>query len=338
VRTKPVLLLALIFILAACSPKPTPTAELPTPSATPAASPTNANPLVILVLPADLPQSMQDKYQTLVYDLAQQNALRFQVRNTLSMEDVQAELPSLKIVVALPPDPGLAALAASAPTVQFLAVDVPGVSSLPNLSIIGGADQPVDKQAFLAGYLAAMLAPEWRVGILSERDTPGGESARTAFANGFHFYCGYCRNQNFTQPYYEYPIVVRIPTDASQNEYTGYAAALLDYYCKVVYVYPSVATDEVLSYMADYGVMLVGQELPGEDLRSNWIASIQPDVIPAIQNIFPSLLEGNGGQTVPTPLYLTDVNGNLLTEGKLRLAQEVLDGLQNGTIGTGVTP
>jgi hypothetical protein len=61
-------------------------------------------------------------------------------------------------------------------------------------------------------------------------------------------------------------------------------------------------------------------------------------VVPAIRNIFPDLLAGKGGQTVPTPLYLTDINPNLLTEGKLRLAQEVLDGLQNGTIGTGVNP
>jgi hypothetical protein len=37
-------------------------------------------------------------------------------------------------------------------------------------------------------------------------------------------------------------------------------------------------------------------------------------------------------------LYLTDVNEDWLTEGKLRLAQEVLVGLQNGTIGTGVLP
>ncbi len=341
-RIKSAFLLFAFFLLTACSNGATSTPELPTPTLSSEATPTPADPLVILILPADLSQSDSDEYQTLIYSLAQENGMRFQVRNTLSAEELQAELPALKIVVALPPDPGLAALAAAAPEVQFLALDIPDVTVVSNLSIIGGANQPLDKQAFLAGYIAAMLAWEWRVGILSERDTLDGESARAAFANGYHYFCGSCRNPIFSQPRPEYPVVVRIPTDAQESEYIYYAAALLDYnsnfYAKVVYVYPDVATADVFSYLAEDGVLLVGQELPSEDLRPNWIASIQPNVIPAIQSIFPDLLAGLGGQTVPTPLYLTDVNSDLLTEGKLRLAQEVLDGLQNGTIGTGVTP
>ena len=40
----------------------------------------------------------------------------------------------------------------------------------------------------------------------------------------------------------------------------------------------------------------------------------------------------------PTPLFLTDVNPDLLSDAKMRLVQDVLNGLQNGTIGTGVNP
>lgn len=342
-RIKFVLLLIPLYLVTACTgDASTLVPELPTPTFTPQFSPTPTDPLVILILPADLSQSDSDEYQTLIYNLAQENGMRFQLRNTLTLEELRTELPALKIVIALPPDPGLAALAASAPEVQFLAVDIPGISAASNLSTIGGADQPVDKQAFLAGYIAPMLAEEWRVGILSQRDTPGGESARTAFTNGYHFFCGLCRNPIFSTPRPDYPVIVRIPTDAPESEYIYYAAALLDYnsnfYARVVYVYPDVGTREVFSYLADDGVLLLGEELPAEDLRANWIASIQPNVIPAIQTIFADLLAGRGGQAVPTPLYLTDVNENLLTEGKLRLAQEVLAGLQNGTIGTGVLP
>lgn len=337
-RIRPILLLFAIFFLTSCSGSATPEPALPTATFPPQPTATLANPLVILILPADMPQEESDQYQTLVYNLAQENGMRFQVRNTLSVEELQAELPTLKVVIGLAPDPGLAALAAAAPEVQFLAVDIPGLTAGGNLSTIGGSDHPVDKQAFLAGYITAMIAPEWRAGILSQRDTPGGESARTAFTNGYRFYCGYCRSPNFTQPSYDYPIIVRIPPDALESEYLGYAAALLDYMVKAAYIYPDVAKPDVIGYMAQYGVLMVGQELPGEDIRPYWIASIQPNVIPAIQNVFTDLLAGRGGQAIPTPLYLTDVNSNLLTEGKLRLAQEVLDGLQNGTIGTGVNP
>jgi hypothetical protein len=342
VRLKTILLLFPLLILVACNGGATPEPLLPSPTFTPESTPTTMTPLVILVLPVDLPGSESETYQTLIYDLAQENGLRFQLRNTLSVEELQAERPALKVVVAVAPDPGLAALAASAPEVQFLAVNIPGITAGGNIATVGGADQPIDKQAFLAGYMAPMFAWEWRVGILSQKDTPGGESARTAFTNGYHFFCGDCRNPIFSYPRPNYPVVVRIPTDALLNEYIYFAAALRDYntnfYAEVVYVYPEVATGDVYSYLADEGTLLIGQELPSEELRSSWIASIKPNLIPAIQSIFPELLAGRGGINIPTPLFLTDINESLLTEGKLELVQEILDGLQDGTIGTGVTP
>ena len=333
--------LSLLF-LAACGSAGTPEPVVPTPTFTPGYTPTPVDPLVILVLPGDVSSRDSETYQNLVYDLAQENAMRFQLRNSLSVEELLMERPSLKVVIALAPDPGLAILAAAAPEVQFLAIDIPGITAGGNITTIGGVDQPIDKQAFLAGYLAPMFASEWRVGILSQKDTPGGESARTAFTNGYHFFCGYCRNAIFSSPRPDYPVVVRIPTDALLNEYIYFAAALRDYntnfYAEVVYLYPEVATEDVASYLAEEGVLMIGQELPSEDLRSSWIVSIQPDVIPAIRNAFPELLAGRGGVSIPTPLFLTDINESLLTEGKLALVQETLDGLLNGTIGTGVTP
>jgi len=58
----------------------------------------------------------------------------------------------------------------------------------------------------------------------------------------------------------------------------------------------------------------------------------------SLQRIFPELLGGKGGQVVPTPLFLADVNPDQLSDAKLRLVKDVLNGLQNGTIGTGVNP
>jgi hypothetical protein len=90
--------------------------------------------------------------------------------------------------------------------------------------------------------------------------------------------------------------------------------------------------------MSQNNLLLVGQSLPSDTLQPQWIASIQPDQITAIKNIFPDLIAGKGGEVVPTPLVLTDVNSDLLGAGKLRLVQQVLEGLQNGSIGTGVNP
>ena len=335
------ILSTILILFTSCTP---PQGETPTPGISPSAQVSTTppvlatTPLTILLLPADIPQAEAERYQTLVYDLAQANQMRFQVRNELSPQDLAFEGPALKVVVVLPPDPGLAVLAAAAPGVQFLGVGVPDLPAAANISSVGADGVPVDKQAFLAGYIAGLVAPEWKVGVLYQKDTPGGEAARDAFNNGFVFYCGYCRNPYFPQPAGIYPIMVGIPSDAPVSNYFGHADLLIQNIVKVAYVYPAIATPDLLSYMAQAGMLLVGQSLPGEDVRPNWIASIQPDLIAALQQIFPELVAGRGGQAAATPLVLADVNPNLLSEAKLRLVQDVLSGLQNGTIGTGVNP
>jgi hypothetical protein len=336
-------LLFTIIFLTACTlgGSPTPGVEIPTSTPVIISSPTPASTsLTILVLPADMPHIDSDLYQALVYDLAKANGMRFQVRNVLTTADLALEGSALKVVVSLPPDPGLAALAAAAPGVQFLALDIPGLTASSNLSSVGAAGFPVDQQAFLAGYIAAMIAPEWRVGILSQKDTPGGDAAVTAFSNGYHFFCGDCFNPNFSQPNSHglYPIIVRIPTDAALSAYNGHADLLIRNFVKVAFLFPEIATPDLLAYMAQNGMLVISQALPGEDVRPNWIASIQPDLTSALQRIFPELVAGNGGQFISTPLSLADINPDLLSDAKLRLVQEVLTGLENGAIGTGVNP
>jgi hypothetical protein len=339
VRTKLVLLLILFTLLAACGGRATttPIKAPASPTSSPIASPTASSmPLAILILPADMAQKDKDSYQTLIYNLTQASGMRFQVLNTLTDNDLTLAGPSLKVVITFPPDPGLAALTAAAPGVQFLAVDIPNLATAANLSSIGGSGFPVDQQAFLAGYIAGLVAPEWKVGILSQKDNPEGDTAVTAFTNGFVYYCGSCRNPLFPQPAGIYPVVVRIPSDAKTNTYNAYADLLIQNVVKVAYIFPAVATSDLLSYMSQNSLLLIGQSMPNDTVQPQWIASIQPDEITAIKNIFPDLAAGKGGKVVPTPLVLTDVNSSLLGAGKLRLAQAVLDGLQNGTIGTGV--
>jgi len=342
VRIRIAFTLLLVLFVVACGGSgqdtPTvPTAPLPPPPGTPP-SPTPQAPLVILVLPADTPPDQSDLYQTLTYDLAQAHGMRFQVRNTLAIADVEMESPALKIVVAMPPDPGLVALAAAAPGVQFLAVGIPDLIAAGNLTTIAAEGRPVGQQAFLAGYIAALLSSEWRVGILTEKDTAAGQLAEASFINGYHFYCGLCTNPNFSQPRYNYPIHIEIPLDVPAGQYPAYSDVLLDYYVNVAYVYPGLATPELLHYMASNRLVLIGESLLIEDIRPNWAVSIEPDILLAVEQIFPDLVAGLGGQNIPTPLFLTDINPNLLTDGKLRLVEQVLADLQAGYIDPGVSP
>jgi hypothetical protein len=331
------LLLAIIFFAGCARPgtsNPGPSTT-PSPVAGPTATPTPQSPLVILVIPADMPKDESTLYQSTVYSLAQENGMRYQLLNNLTTADIQME-SALKVVIVLPPDPGLAELIKAAPQTQFLAVNIPGLAAAANLSTIGAAGRPVDQQAFLAGYTAAMLALDYRIGIITKKDDPGGMAAEAAFINGMQFYCGLC--QKATGPWYDYPVHIEIPTDVPEGQYLPYADPLRNYQVEVAYVYPDIATTDLLEYMTQLKLNLIGESMPMKDLQPFWIVSIQPKLIPAIQRIFPDLIAGKGGQTLSIPLALADINPDLLSEGKQRLVQKLLDDLQAGYVSTGVTP
>ncbi|MBI5840528.1 MAG: hypothetical protein HZB19_10535 [Chloroflexi bacterium] len=331
-RLKFALFITLVLaILSACG-QPAAT-EIPTviptdtPIPTPTFTPAPTTPLAILVIPADMDQAASGLYQKTVYDLAQQSGFRFQVRNVLMSEDLTD--PMLKIVIALPPDPGIAALASNAPQVQFLAVNVPDLTAGGNVSVLA-PDGQADIPAFLAGYVAAMITDEYHIGMMIPQGNADAQRAYNAFVNGMTFYCGLCRTFYFTT--YTYPQYIEIPADEDPSRYGGYANVLInDRDVYTLYIYPDLYNEEFLSYVGTQGVMLIGTQMP-EPRPGGWVMTIQPDIIEAIKLAWPNLVAGQGGASIQSPLGIADVDPALLTPGRERLAQETLEALLTGQI------
>lgn len=322
--------------LGGCGPSATdvPATGIPTDTPIPAATltPTPAIPLVILVLPADIDQETSNRYQEAVYNLAQSAGYRYQVRNTLTPTDLE---PSLRIVIALPPDAGIAALAAAAPQVQFLAINIPDVAPGSNVSVLGGATQ-MDIAAFLAGYIGAMITEDYHIGMLIPNEDADTQRAFAAFDNGMAYYCGLCNP--WAGPFYDYPLVVGIPADEDAQRYGAYVDVLMrQYHVETIFVYPGIASNEMLITLSNYGAQFITASAPPMPLPG-LVAAIQPDVIQAIQDAWPALVAGQGGQTIQAPLALTSVDPALLSPGKQNLAEQVLADLLAGRISTGVRP
>jgi hypothetical protein len=321
-----------IVVLSACGKSPTEVASstvVPTDTPVPTATiiPTPSTPLVILVIPADLDKTSSDLYQKTVYDLAQQSAFRFQVRNSLTPTDLAD--PTLKVVIVLPPDPGLTALAPTAPHVQFLSVNIPNLVAGGNVSVLAG-DSQVELPAFLAGYTAAMITPEYHIGMLIPDGDPNAQLAAQAFANGRTFYCGLCNTFYYTP--ITYPAIYAIPATEDPKNYGGYANILInDRHVDTLYIYPSLAKDDFLSYVGTQGVSIIGTSMPAVR-PGGWVMTIRPDTIKAIQSAWPKLIAGQGGLNVQSPIGIADVDPALLSLGRLRLVQETLDGLLAGHI------
>lgn len=335
-------ILIFAIFLSACGNNEPSVTSTPPPSETPLIPPTLTStpttPLAILILPADLDPEASNLYQKTVYDLAQASGLRFQVRNSITPEELTE--PGLQIVIAVPPDPGIAALAAAAPNIQFFAINIPGIAAAGNISALGDNAQ-TDTTAFLAGYTAALITDEYRIGMMMPKDNPDAQRAAAAFRNGMIYYCGLCRLIFFPSFCLAenlqtcYPQYIEIPSDEDPTRYGPYADYLiLQRDVDTIFVHPGVAEPDLLTYIGTTGVSLIGTFSP-EERPGGWVMTIQPDVIKAIQNAWPQLIAGQGGLTVQSPLGLSDIDPNLLPPGKERVVQETLDNLQNGLINTG---
>lgn len=332
-RFRPIILFILtLAILSACGGKAPATsapASTDTPIPLPTLSPTPVIPLAVLIIPADLDQETADLYEKTVYDLAQQSGMRFQVRNDFTAADLE---PGLKIVIALLKDPGIAALAAAAPQVQFLTINIPNITPGGNISMLGNGSQG-DVAAFLAGYTAALVTDDYRIGMIIPKDNNDAIEALNAFANGMALYCGVCR------PFYVYPWTfpqyVAIPAEEDKKNYNAYADILLiQYKVRTIYIYPDVYTDDLANYIGTTGASLIGTVSPASK-PAGWVMTIQPDVIKAIQDAWPQLIGGQGGVTVQSPLGLADIDPTLLTPGKQRLVEQTLHDIEAGTVTIG---
>lgn len=329
-RLKLPIFLVLIVLLSACSAETTPVEPSPIPSATvavvPTLTPTPTIPLAILVLPAGLEPEASNLYQKTVYDLTQASGMRFQVRNHLTPADLE---PGLKIVIALFDDPGLAALAPAAPDVQFLAIGIPGIGAGGNVSVLGDASQ-ADVAGFLAGYTAAMLTDDYRIGMLMPKDNNDAIRMFNSFSNGMRYYCGLCRPY-FYLPW-SFPQYLEIPADEDPNNYDAYADILiLQRKAGTLLIHPAIQTQDLVDYIGTTGVYMIGMVTP-EQQPAGWVMTIRPDTVKAIQTAWNQLLAGQGGVTVQAPLGLSDVDPSLLSPGKLRLVQTTLNDLQAGLI------
>jgi hypothetical protein len=327
-----VILISTFLALSSCGsnkPEPTPTpvptdtqVPLPTLTATP------ATPLAILVLPTDMDPATYDLYQSAVYDLAQQEGYRFQLRNSLSEVDLES---MLRIVIAFPPDPGpgITLLASLAPQTQFLAINIPGVTAGGNVSVLANS-MPSDVVAFMAGYIGAMITDDYHIGMIIPKDDSNALRALDAYNNGMVYFCGICRGFYYLP--YTFPQYIEIPPEEVPANYGGYAVYLIQQReVDFIYLYPDLISPELLAYIGSLGAVQVGSSPQGE-IPLYWAASLQSDLVGAIQAAWPSLVASQGGQEIQAPLKLGNVDPSLLSAGKQLQAEQVLADLLAGRI------
>jgi hypothetical protein len=269
----------------------------------------------------------------LLGELASSESLSFESVEEFPPEKLHA---GLRLLVALPPDPGVAELAALAQPTPLLAVDIPGLPAAENLTVIGAQGGRPDQLGFIAGYLAAVVNGESRIGAVVPAGTPEGKAARLGFLNGATFYCGLCR-PNYP-PFIQYPIVVELDEGAGEAGAQQAAQTMLENAVEVAFVYPFAGNEAVLKALAEVGINLIGGASPNPAWQPRWVASIRPNLTAALRLLLPALLKGEAAAGPVTPWAIRDANPDNLSPGRQSLVEAMLAELEAGFIGTGVDP
>jgi hypothetical protein len=240
------------------------------------------------------------------------------------------------MVIGLPPDQGLAALADLAKVVPFLAIGIPGLSETENLSVVGPLGSRPDVVGFLSGFVSAIVTEDWRVGVIGRSDTKTGQAAIEGFLNGARYYCGICRPA--FPPYLSYPIQIDLTEAQHANAWQQAVSILSDAAVRTVYVSPGIDNPSLLSALAERGILLIGSYRPEGVPRTNWIATIREGPEQAVLDLWTDLMLDRGGFSVPIPIIVEEIEVNVFSVGRQRLAEEILEQVFKGFIDTGVNP
>ena len=194
---------------------------VPTPPAISPAKATTTPPVTFTVTPTEKPTTTpQPGKVALVIAPGTDAALASSVQAALEQLARQAGMPlevnptgagNWRVAVYLNPSADLTKTAASLPGTQFLAISQIDLDKAPNLSVVRIHSE---WEAFIAGYITMLVAPDWRAGALLASDTPLGAKLDEVFKNGGYFFCGACRST--LSPIKSFPITTSLPGNSDQ--------------------------------------------------------------------------------------------------------------------------
>jgi len=306
----------------------------PEPTSAPEDTPTPLPPVGVLLTPPGSEQALIDELNPIIGNNIRELGMRYQVLINLTQEDFQHD--DYQIVIVLAPFPDLQTLAQSAPDTKFLAVGFNDLEPGTNLSVLRSGGGDYDVQGFIAGYIAALITTDWRVGALSVQENPDALAARDGFRTGVKYYCGLCNPKYApTGINYLYPKFIDLPVDATDLQISANVDFLVDRAVNTYYIVPGVGTELIYRMLVGYDKNIIG---PGsdyqEEYRQNWVLSLEYDLIAAFEEFWPQFMETENGQEHIPPLLLTDINYDLLSEGKVIMVEKVLEEVSAGFIET----
>jgi len=329
------ILLSVVAILSSCT-KQTSTLDsspitetIPTETVIETEKPTEVIPArVILVAPLGADPMLLPGVQELLSSLSQEAGLVLVTQEMLTNEPWKEPV---SIVITMEGVSNLSELVNAHPDVQFLSLQDPGSLQAPNLSVISKTAEDLQKQSFLAGYMAAVVTPDYRIGVLTTGGDEVGQIVSDSFFIGAQYFCGLC-NSRFG-PIEYYPKVAIVSDVTSAQSWQAAVDLLLSRAVSTVYIQPGVINPDLVNYLFQNNVKVISPVSMSEfAANENWLGTINFDPLPGIQMLWPDLLAGKGGSSVAFSMQLIDTSSGLISQGRMNLILYTMDELMNGYI------
>lgn len=336
--------LLILLGMASCTPE-IPTGEAPLPVETEAPppaleeaptppSPTSSPvaPVIILTAGTGADPWTVKRVQTILEDLALESSLELIVQEDLALETLSDHV---RVVVGISLENDPAALAVANPSTAFVFVNQAGASPGGNLSVIGDPTIDQQRQSFMAGYLAALVSSDYKVAGLIPADHDLSQLMADTFAIGAEFFCGVCNP--LYPPFQNFPQWEFLSKENAGEGFQPVVDTFIVNGVEVLYIQNDLASPAMLTYLAGNSVKLVGDGTP-DTVRDNWVGTVTRDPGPGLVELWPDLLAGVDGVQVPSAIALINTEAGLISEGRLRMFEEMADDLEAGLVSPEIVP
>lgn len=337
------LTLLMVFGMAACvaetptgeTVQPAETVETPPPeeaTASPSPTPSPDLPVVLLAVGPEADPWQVGRAQGVLEELIAESSLGLVVQEGL---EVGPLAPNVRMLVGINLSLDPAALAGVNPATTFVFIDQEGAVPLSNLSVIGEATLDQQYQTFMAGYLAALVSSDYKVAGLIPAGQALSDLMIDAFVVGAEFFCGVCNP--LYPPFENFPQWETLSPETANGGFEPVMENLAIKGVEVLYIQRQLASPAMLTYLADKAVKIVGDGTP-DAVRNNWVGTVTSDPGPALMQLWPDLMAGMGGAQIPSAIALKDTEAGNISEGRLRMFEEMAEALEAGLVSPQTTP
>lgn len=187
-------------------------------------------------------------------------------------------------------------------------------------------------EPFMAGFMLAITANDWRGGALVPSDDPViGEAFGVAVKNGMRYFCGPCKS--IAPPYGVYPPMFALPRGSAPADWIAKLSELSATPVNTMYVPSAVESFELLNALSQAATNVVLSGNPPEGWAGNWVGSLRIDLSKTLMIALEEIATGNAPNVITPPIDM--IVGNkpeVFSDGRMRLIEKTYADLVSGLV------